>query len=378
MRSKALWGSLVAVAAAGLSVFAVSGGLPGAVSAQRPERAVQDPRQAPPLLMVAMAQPSGTAERAFTGVLGARVQSDLAFRVAGKVTARLVDVGQSIRAGDMLARLDDKDLSLALLARRNAAASARATVVQAHAEEGRYRQLLAQGWASRQKYEATRASLDTARAALAAAEAEAQVAANEAAYATLRADADGVVTQVLAEPGAVVAAGQTVIRLAQAGPREAVLNLPEGFRPALGTQAEATVYAVTGSGATAASPARLRQLSDAADPASRTYEARFVLEGEAAQAPLGSTVTLRLISDAAGGGAAVPVGAIRDGGQATGVWVLDASSQTVRFRPVRVRRLGAEQAVVDGVVPGERVAALGAHMLRDGQAVRVDAREAAR
>lgn len=378
MRSKALWGSLVAVAAAGLSVFAVSGGLPGAVSAQGPEREVQDPRQAPPLLMVAIAQPSGTAERAFTGVLGARVQSDLAFRVAGKVTARLVDVGQSIRAGDMLARLDDKDLSLALLTRRNAAASARATVVQAQAEEGRYRQLLAQGWASRQKYEATRASLDTARAALAAAEAEAQVAANEAAYATLRADADGVVTQVLAEPGAVVAAGQTVIRLAQAGPREAVLNLPEGFRPALGTQAEATVYAVTGSGATAASPARLRQLSDAADPASRTYEARFVLEGEAAQAPLGSTVTLRLISDAAGGGAAVPVGAIRDGGQATGVWVLDASSQTVRFRPVWVRRLGAEQAVVDGVVPGERVAALGAHMLRDGQAVRVDAREAAR
>ncbi|WP_419900249.1 efflux RND transporter periplasmic adaptor subunit [Roseomonas sp. USHLN139] len=381
MRRNLVWATLGFVAAAtavAAGVLAVTDRSGDPAGAQEPSQAGQDPRQAPPLIMVAVAQRSGLAERSFTGLLGARVQSDLAFRVGGKVTARLVDVGQAVRHGDILARLDEKDLALALLARRNAVLSARATLVQAEAEEGRYRQLLAQGWASRQRYEAARAARDTARAALAAAEAEAEVAANEATYATLRADAEGVVTQVLAEPGAVVAAGQPVLRLAQAGPREAVVNLPEGLRPALGTPAEAVVYAVSDTAATTASPARLRQLSDAADPASRTYEARFVLEGAAAQAPLGSTVTLRLTSTTAGGGTTVPLGAIRDDGRATGVWVLDASGQSVRFRPVQLRRLGAEEAVVDGVVPGERVAALGAQLLREGQAVRVDGREAAR
>ncbi len=380
MQRKALWailGTLAAATAVGAGTAAVTGRSHNAVAAQGPNQASQqDPRKSPPLVLMAMALPVQSTDRSFTGILGARIQSDLAFRVAGKVTARLVDVGQAVRRGDTLARLDDKDLTLALLARRNAVASARATLVQAEADEGRYRQLLAQGWASRQKYETTRATLDTARATLAAAEAEAEVAANGSDYATLRADADGVVTQVLAEPGAVVAAGQAVVRQAQAGPREAVVNLPEGFRPALGSEAEATVYGQSGSAASV--PARLRQLSDAADPASRTYEARYVLEGAAAQAPLGSTVTLRISSVTSNGGAAIPLSAIRDDGRATGVWVLNAEGSTVHFRPVQVRQVGAEQMVVDGVRPGERVAALGAHLLRDGQAVRVDTREAAR
>ncbi|MDQ1081705.1 efflux RND transporter periplasmic adaptor subunit [Pseudoroseomonas cervicalis] len=378
MRRNLFWamlGTLATLAGAGAGAFALAGrARDPAAGGQDP--AGGDPRQAPPLVLVAVAEPPGLAGHAFTGLLGARVQSDLAFRVGGKVTARLVDLGQAVRRGDVLARLDEKDLTLALQARRNAVLGARATLLQAEADEGRYRQLLAQGWASRQRYEATRAARDTARAALAAAEAEAEMAANELAYATLRADADGVVTQVLAEPGAVLAAGQPMIRLAQAGPREAVVNLPEGLRPALGTRAEVTVYALSGA-ATTASPAHLRQLADAADPASRTYEARFVLEGAAAQAPLGSTVTLRLAA-AAGGGATVPLGALRDDGRATGVWVLDAAGQSVRFRPVQLRRLGAEQAVVEGVAPGERVAALGAQLLREGQPVRVESLEAAR
>jgi RND family efflux transporter MFP subunit len=336
---------------------------------------VQDPRQLSPLVLAATARPVEGAERAFTGVLGARIQSDLAFRVGGKVTARFVDIGQSVRRGDPLARLDDKDLGLSLTARRNAVAGARATVVQAQADEARYRQLLAEGWVSRQRYEATRAGLDTARASLAAAEAQAEMAGNEAAYATLRADADGVVTAVLADTGTVVAAGQAVMRLAEAGPREAVVNLPEGFRPALGSQAEATVYGQSGG---AAASARLRQLSDAADPASRTYEARYVLEGEAAQAPLGSTVTLRVPLPATDDGSVLPISALRDDGRATGVWVLSTDGRTVHFRQVRLRRVGAEQMVVEGVRPGERVAALGAHLLREGQAVRLDSREAAR
>lgn len=377
MRRKTLWitlGSLAAVTAFCAVTFIATGSR-GPVAAQA-DPTTQDPRQSPTLLLAATAKPVEGAERSFTGILGARVQSDLAFRVSGKVTARLVDVGQSVRKGDPLAQLDDKDLGLARTARNNAVLGARATVAQAEADEGRYRKLLAQGWVSRQRYEASRAALDTGRASLAAAEAQAEVAGNEAAYATLRADADGVVTQVLAEPGTVVAAGQPVVRLAQAGPREAVVNLPEGFRPVLGSRAEATVYGQTGS--SAAASARLRQLSDAADPASRTYEARYVLEGDAAQAPLGSTVTLRIPSAQSGNGTILPISALRDDGRATGVWVLNTTDQTVHFRAVRVQRLGAEQMVVDGVQPGEQVAALGAHLLREGQTVRVDTREAAR
>jgi RND family efflux transporter MFP subunit len=362
-------GGIAACSAAGFAAF------PGALGplrfhADQAKDAAADPRQAPPLVLVAEARPAEATEHAFTGSVNARVQSDLAFRVGGKVTARLADVGQAVRKGDLLARLDEKDLFLALTARRNAVTSARATAVQAEADEARYKQLLAQGWVSRQKYEAARAALDTARAAFAAAAAQAEVAGNEAGYAMLRSDADGVVVQVLAEPGYVVSPGQPVIRLAQAGPREATVNLPESFRPALGTLARAVVYGAGGDAAPA-SPARLRQLSDAADPASRTYEARFVLEDNAAQAPLGSTVTLRVAGPGGDRRTAVPLGALRDDGRATGVWVLDPSRSVVTFRPVQVRQIGAEQAVVEGVAIGERVAALGAHLLRDGEAVRV-------
>ncbi|WP_424139589.1 efflux RND transporter periplasmic adaptor subunit [Roseomonas chloroacetimidivorans] len=370
-------GSILAASALGFA--AVSGGVvPLPSHATQPNEAASDPREAPPLVIVAPARPASAAERAFTGLVSARVQSDLAFRVAGKVTARLVDVGQAVRKGDTLARLDEKDLSLALAARRNAVLGARAAAVQAEADEVRYRQLLAQGWVSRQRYEAARAAQDTARANLAAAEAQAQVAGNEADYAVLRADADGVVMQVLAEPGYVVSAGQPVIRLAQAGPREAAVNLPEDFRPALGTPAQAIVYGSPDRGAPTPTPARLRQLSDAADPASRTYEARFVLDGDAAQAPLGSTVTLRVATAPAAGRAEVPLGALRDDGRTTGVWVLDPARSVVNFRPVRVRRIGAEAAMVEGVAIGERVAALGAHLLHEGEAVRVASQEASR
>jgi RND family efflux transporter MFP subunit len=358
--------SLLAVMA-GLGVAAMNGRGPFPARSSEPRHEADgDPRRQATLVRIATVQPAGSAERSFTGVVAARVQSDLGFRVPGKVVQRLVDVGQTVQAGDALARLDAKDLGLALTARRNAVVAARAAATQAAADDIRYRQLLGQGWVSRQKYEATRAALDTARAQLAAAEAEAEVAQNESGYAVLRADADGVVMQVLAEPGQVVTAGQTVIRLAHAGPREAAIDLPESFRPAIGSPAQALVYGASGP----PSPSRLRQLSDAADPASRTYEARFVLEGDAARTPLGATVTLRIPAGSDGAQSTVPIGALHDDGHRTGVWVLDPAISVVSFRPVTVRRLGAEEAVVEGLRAGEEVAALGAHLLHEGERIR--------
>lgn len=328
--------------------------------------AVSDPRQDPPLVRLAKAAPVNASERGFTGIVGARVQSNLGFRVPGKIEKRLVDVGQQVKAGQPLMRMDETDLRLALTAKRNAASAARAAAVQLAADERRYASLLDKGWASRQRYEQAKAASDTAKAQLAAAEAEARVAENEATYSVLFADADGTVVETLGEPGQVVSAGQIVVRVAQAGPREAVVALPETVRPAVGSNAEASVYG--GNGRRYA--ARLRQLSDAADPQTRTYEARYVLEGDAAAASLGATVTIWLRSQSGGPEVQIPLGALLDDGSKTGVWVLDRSASTVHFRLVKLDRVASEIAVVSGVDSGEAVVALGAHLLHEGAQVR--------
>jgi RND family efflux transporter MFP subunit len=327
---------------------------------------VSDPRQEPPIVrLVTPARVSGS-ERGFTGVIGARVESNLGFRVAGKIVERLVDVGQQVKAGQPLMRIDDTDLRLALTAKRNAVIAARAIVVQTAPDEQRYSSLLKDGWVPRQRYEQAKAALDTAEAQLAAADAEARVAENEATYAVLVADADGTVVETLGEPGQVVSAGQPVVRIAQAGPREAVVALPETIRPAIGSSAEASVYG----GDERRYTAHLRQLSDSADAQTRTYEARYVLDGEAAAAPLGATVTIRLASQASQPEVQVPLGAVLDDGEKTGVWVLDRATSTVHFRPIKLVRVTSETAVISGLSSSGPIVSLGAHLLREGARVR--------
>jgi RND family efflux transporter MFP subunit len=328
--------------------------------------AVGDPRQEPPVVRLVSATRVNGEERRFTGVVAARVQSNLGFRVAGKIVERLVDVGQQVKAGQPLMRVDDTDYRLALTAKRNAVTAIRAAVVQVRADEARYAKLIKNGWSTRQRYDQAKAALDTAEAQLAAAEAEARVAENEATYSVLLADTDGTVIETIGEPGQVVSAGQPVVRLAQAGPREAVVSLPETIRPAIGSVAEASVYGSDGR----RYAAHLRQLSDSADAQTRTYEARYVLDGEAAAAPLGATVTLRLIGQASQPEVQVPLGAVLDDGQKTGVWILDRATSTVRFRPVKLVRVSGETAVISGLSFGDPIVSLGAHLLREGARVR--------
>src|SRR3954469_12118163 len=313
--------------------------------------AVSDPRQEPPIVKLVTAAPVTGSQRGFTGIIAARVQSNLGFRVAGKIVERLVNAGQQVKAGQALMRIDETDLGLAVTAKRNAVAAARASVVQMDADERRYASLVSNGWASRQRYEQAKAASDTSNAQLAAAEAEARVAENEATYSVLLAGADGTVVETVAEPGQVVSAGQTVVRIAKAGPREAVVALPETIRPAIGSVAEASVYGADGRRYTA----HLRQLSDSADVETRTYEARYVLDGEAAAAPLGATVTIRLPSQATQPEIQVPLGAVFDDGHKTGVWILDRASSTVRFRPVKLIGLSGETAEVAGLQSGDPV-----------------------
>src|SRR5687767_5617669 len=216
-------------------------------------------------------------------------------------------MGQRVQKGQVLMRLDSVDLKLSFAAQEANVEAARAKYTQAKADEARSAALVKSGAVSRQDHDQARAALDSSKAQLDAAEAQARVSNNSSEYAELRADADGVIVRTLSEPGQVVTAGQTVVQLAHDGPREALINLPEGVRPDLGTIASARLY-----GQDQKYQARLRQLSDAADPASRTFEARYVLEGEAASAPLGSTVTVTLATKKASGNKSVrvPVGAV--------------------------------------------------------------------
>ena len=222
-----------------------------------------DPRTSIQFVQVATAQSAGPAERAFTGVVVARVQSNLGFRVLGKVVERLVNNGDFVNRGQALMRIDRTDLALAIAAQAAAVASAKARALQTGNDEARFRALFSAGVIAAQNYDQAKEAADTARAELAEAKARAQLARDEGDYSVLAADADGTVVETLAEPGQVVAVGQTVVRLAHSGPREAAVNLPETMHPALGSMAQTSLY----DGVEAESPAHLRQLSDAADRA---------------------------------------------------------------------------------------------------------------
>ena len=329
----------------------------------------QDPRDKPPLIRTAEVKQWSETDRSFTGVVGARTQSDLGFRVSGKILERLVDTGETVKRGQPLMRLDPIDLQLQARAQQETVTSARALAKQTADDEARYRELVAAGAVSASRYDQIKAAADSAKAQLSAAQAQADVARNATGYAVLLADSDGVVMDTLAEPGQVVSAGQPVVRLARAGQREAVVHLPETLRPAPGSMAQAVLYGNSGT----AVAARLRLLSEAADTTTRTFEARYVLDGALANAPLGSTITLKI---AEGKNATqvlqVPIAALYDPGNGTGVWVITGEPAKVSWRPVQVIGIGDDAARVAGKLnAGEQVVALGAHLLRDGQEVRL-------
>jgi RND family efflux transporter MFP subunit len=342
------------------------------VAACKPE-AAPDPRVVSRLVNVATVEAANGFDRQYTGVVAARVESVLAFRVQGKVIERLVDTGQVVKLGQPLMRIDATDYAHAVTVQIGDVAAARARWIQAASDERRYRGLTASGAVSQITYDQAKASADAAKALLSAAEAQEQVIRNQGDYAVLVADADGTIIDTLVEPGQVVAQGQAVMRLARSGAREAAVNLPETIRPQIGAEAKASLY-----GEAPTVPARLRQLSNSADVRTRTYEARYVLGGKGAEAPLGATVTVH-IGDASDAVALqVPLGAVDDNGKGPGVWVLDMASMLISRRHVTVQRVGGESAILtDGVSIGDRIVAMGGPFLHEGERVRVAGQKAA-
>ncbi|MGE5489792.1 MAG: efflux RND transporter periplasmic adaptor subunit [Actinomycetota bacterium] len=312
------------------------------------------PAQATLVKAVTVGSGGGVSAREYSGEVRARYEALLGFRLGGKIVARLVDAGASVKAGQVLARIDGAD--------------AAQQVIQADAQRGlaeadlqRYRDL-------KQKNFISQSALDAKEAAYKSAAAQAALAHNQSAYTALVADKDGVIAAVLAEPGQVVAAGQGVMRLAQNGEREVAVNIPEdaiaGLKP--GVEAEVTLW----SDGNKTIKGRLRELAPAADPATRTYPARISLLDVSQQMPLGLSATVRFKT---GGDTAqaIPLTAIFQQGQQTAVWMITKDA-TLNLRPVSVARYGDQAAFITaGLTAGERIVAAGVHKLHEGEQVRL-------
>jgi RND family efflux transporter MFP subunit len=309
---------------------------------------------------------NGGETREFVGVVRARYETDLAFRIGGKIVARVVNVGDRVQTGDVVARLDPQDLKLQVESAEAELAAATSSLSQAAADLQRYDILKARGFAPIAEFDRRKAANDEAQGRLARAQRALELARNQLSYAELKAGADGAITATPAEPGQVVAIGQPVARLAHRGEKEAVIALPETWLEKV-RQAKATVqlwadqhrYQV-----------RLRELSPQADPATRTYAARFTILGADDSVAFGMTATVTLALAREAPVARLPLASILNRGTGPSVYVIDHSG-ALTLQPVTVAAFTENEALVSsGVKDGDTVVTLGVQKLEAGLKVR--------
>ncbi len=306
----------------------------------------------------------------FAGEVRARSESALGFRVGGKITQRLVDVGAAVKPGTPLARMDASDLQLNAAAAKSQLAMAQAEVVQAQADYTRFNELFQKKFISAAEIDKRKAALDVANARLAQAKAQFNVADNQSTYAVLAADRAGVITAVEADAGQVVAAGQTVVRLALDGEKEILITVPENRLPEIqSAQAiEVTLWAAPDKRYTG----KVREVSPGADAVTRTYAVRVAVVGADATMRLGMTASVLLRQAAAVDAVVLPLTALYQQGEKTALWVVDATSQTVKLAPVKVGVFREDTVtIVSGINVGDTVVTAGVHKLTAGQKVRL-------
>jgi membrane fusion protein, multidrug efflux system len=303
------------------------------------------------------------------GTVVPRIESTLGFRVAGKITARTVDVGTIVKPGDLIAQLDPSDYRLAVDNARAALASADADYTRAKADHERYLNLRGSGAFTPQTLEQRQSLAATTFARVEQAKSQLSSAENNLAYTELRADAPGVVTAVQAEVGQVMTQGQGVVRVARTDELEILVGVPEHRLKAV-RQAKAASFELW-SDPGHRHAATLRELSPSADPMTRTYPARFSVIDPPEFIGLGMTATLAFERPDAAPVAEVPLSAIFQRGTQPAVWVVDKESGTVTLRPVTIARWRDDSAAIaSGVNDGEMIATAGVHKLEAGQKVK--------
>jgi multidrug efflux system membrane fusion protein len=328
------------------------------------------PEMAPLVMTQKVAPGDAGLHASYAGEVRARSESALGFRVGGKIVERLVDVGASVKPGTLLARIDARDLQLNSAGMRSQLAAAQADVVQAQADYARYNDLYQKKFVSGAEIDKRKATLDVAQARLEQAKAQLNVADNQSAYAVLTADRAGVITAVEAEAGQVVAAGQTVVRLARDGEKEIQIAVPENRLSELKTaqNIEVSLWAV----ADKRYAGKIREISPGADAVTRTYAVRIAVAEADAEMRLGMTASVLLRQTGAGSAVSLPLTALYQQGANTALWVVDPATHTVKLVAVKVGVFREDTVtVVAGVKEGDLVVTAGVHKLTQGQKVRV-------
>lgn len=332
------------------------------------EQAAQKTEPGRPVLVATVHYEAETPERSFVGTIKPRIEADMGFRVAGKVAKRLVEVGQTVDVDQPLATLDEVDLKLQAEQAEAEFRAATGVLAQAAAAEQRAKDLKAKGWATDAALDSAKAAGDEARARLNRAERSVELTKNSLSYATLVADTRGVVTATMIEPGQVVAAGQASIRVARLGEKEAVVAIPETLL-ARARSGAATVTLWSDAKTTYA--AKLREVAPQADPATRTYLAKFSLPDADDSVSLGMTATLTLADKATERVAKLPLSALYSQGGDPSLYIVDDKGE-IALKPVKVKSYDSNCVVItDGVDEGAKVVALGVQKLDPSQKVRV-------
>ncbi len=332
----------------------------------------REPERAPevrPVRLLQLQSATGQSSYEFSGDVRPRIESRLGFRVGGKIAARLVDVGATVRRGQPLARLDPTDLNLAEQGARAQYEAARTDRDLAAADLKRYNDLFAKGFISAAEQNRRQASYEAAAARLRQAEAALREQSNQTGYTVLAADADGVVTAIDAEVGQVVAAGQSVVRVAQTAEKEVAIGLPEDQVDWLRGIRDVSVR--TWAEPDRILPGRVREIAAAADPVTRTYAARITVPNPPADLKFGMTAMVTFVRTGASPAVRVPLTALLQQQGTNQVWVYDSTAGTVQ--PVAVtlgQPIGNEIEVNSGLRPGQTIVTAGVHLLKPGQKVR--------
>ena len=306
----------------------------------------------------------------FSGEVRPRIESRLGFRVAGKIIKRQAELGQHVKAGDVLAQLDPQDYRLAADAARAQVAAASTNRDLAAGDFKRYQALCDQNYISGAELERRETTLKAAPAQLEQAQAQLSSQGNQAKYTNLVADVSGVVTAIEAEPGQVVTAGSPVVRIAQDGARDVVFSVPEDKVVALKPGTDVALRLWAGNAPLAG---KIREVAASADPVTRTYAVKVALES-AQQPPLGATVTVfpQALSHTGVVAIKLPTSALRQEGKGTAVWVVDKSTMTVKAQPIEIASADGNEAIVAaGLRPGQLVVSAGVHVLSPGQKVTI-------
>ncbi len=304
----------------------------------------------------------------YVGTVKPRYQSDLGFRVGGKITARLVEVGSVVKKGDVIARLDPTDFELTLAAQKAERAAAKINRDEAAAALERFRLLLNEGHVAQAALDQRVSAAAEANSRVERAERNVDLADNQLAYASLVSDSDGVVTTIPVEAGQVVVSGQLVARVARRDALEVEVALPEqDVEAARNATGEVDVWG----GGPSRFPVTLREVAPDTDPVSRTFRARFALHAPEAALDLGRTATVHLQTRTQDTVAALPLAAIANDGPTPVVWVISEDGTRAIPRPVTIKAWEKDRAMVSsGVRSGDRVVAFGVHMLDPHKAIR--------